>query len=83
MYILSWAWPSPGIDPRTPTVSGWSGGLQTSIVAHSSRESSSARSLASGVCARGCANVASAGAGASAAATLRPATNHLDDEPMR
>ena len=38
MYILSCAWPSPGIEPRMPTVFGWSAGLQTSIVAHSSRE---------------------------------------------
>ena len=42
MYILSWACPSPGIEPRMPIVLGWSGGLQTSIVAHSSRERSSA-----------------------------------------
>ena len=35
MYIVSWAWPSPGIEPRIPTVSGWSEGLHTSIVAHS------------------------------------------------
>ena len=28
-------WPLPGIEPRMPTVSGWSEGLHTSIVAHS------------------------------------------------
>ena len=38
MYILSAVLPSPGIDPRIPTVLGWSGALQMSIVAHSSRE---------------------------------------------
>jgi hypothetical protein len=38
MYILSRAWPSLGIEPRTPTISGWSVGLQTLIVAHSWRE---------------------------------------------
>ncbi len=35
MYILSCGGLSPGIEPRIPTVSGWSAGLQTSIVAHS------------------------------------------------
>ena len=51
MYILSRAWPSPGIEPRMPTVLGWSRGLQTSIVAHSSREVSSV-SLWARACAR-------------------------------
>src|SRR5579872_3293687 len=49
MYILSWLWRSPGIEPRMPTVSGWSAGLQTSIVAHSSRELNSACALGVGV----------------------------------
>ena len=43
MYILPVACFSPGIEPRMPTVLGWSVGSQTSIVAHSSRECSSAR----------------------------------------
>jgi hypothetical protein len=30
--------PLPGIEPRTPTVCAWSPGLQTSIVAQSSRD---------------------------------------------
>ena len=47
MYILSWVFPSPGIEPRMPTVLRWSAGPHTSIVAHSSREFSSARSRAS------------------------------------
>ena len=38
MYMRSPLCPSPGIAPRTPTVNGWSEGLQTLIVAHSSRE---------------------------------------------
>ena len=41
MYMTSLAWPSPGIEPRMPIVSGWSLGLHTSTVAHSSRECSS------------------------------------------
>ncbi len=41
MYMTSLAWPSPGIEPRMPTVLGWSFGLHTSTVAHSSRECSS------------------------------------------
>jgi hypothetical protein len=40
MYITWPFWPSPGIDPRTPTVSGWSAGLHTSMVAHSCVEES-------------------------------------------
>src|SRR5271165_1146963 len=44
MYMLSCAWPSPGIEPRMPIVLGWSAGLHTSIVAHSSCECSRARS---------------------------------------
>jgi hypothetical protein len=42
MYILSEDIPSPGIEPRTPTVLGWSLGLQTSTVAHNSRDFNSA-----------------------------------------
>ena len=41
MYIASFSCPSPGIEPRIPTVSGSFAGLHTSIVAHSSRERSS------------------------------------------
>src|SRR5262249_19895910 len=41
MYIASWGRPSPGIDPRMPTVFGWSEALHTSIVDHSSRDCSS------------------------------------------
>ena len=53
MYIVSPAWPSPGIEPRTPTVLGWSAGLHTSIVAHSWRDCSSARLLVCGLRRRG------------------------------
>src|SRR5947209_3275965 len=41
MYIMSRGWRLPGIDPRTPTVSGWSEALQTLMVAHSCRDCSS------------------------------------------
>src|SRR5262249_24238066 len=47
MYIASWGRPSPGIDPRMPTVFGWSEGLHTSIVDHSSRDCISERPRAS------------------------------------
>jgi hypothetical protein len=49
MYIFWLDFPSPGIEPRMPTVFGSSGGSHTSIVAHSSCELKSARSLAVGL----------------------------------
>jgi CRP/FNR family transcriptional regulator, cyclic AMP receptor protein len=78
MYILSCAWWSPGIEPRMPIVSGWSAGLHTSIVAHSSCESSSARSAALGVVARVGAATARAEAGDSAATATAAAKSGLD-----
>src|SRR5580700_2310533 len=45
MYIFWLARPSPGIEPRMPIVFGSSAGSHTSIVAHSSCELKSARSL--------------------------------------
>jgi hypothetical protein len=49
MYIFWADFPSPGIEPRMPTVFGSSAGSHTSIVAHSSCELKSARSLAVGL----------------------------------
>ena len=74
MYIRSCRWPSLGIEPRTPTMSGWSAGLQTLIVAHSWRDCSTepaARACGVGLVA---ASEVEAGArsAASAAAALRP-----------
>lgn len=61
-----------------PTVSGWSAGLHTSIVAHSSCESSSARSAALGVAGFVGVAVASAEAGESAPAAAAAAKSRLD-----
>src|SRR5437763_409207 len=46
MNSVSRARLSPGIEPRMPTVSGWSGGLQTSMVAHRAGERRSERGAA-------------------------------------
>ena len=54
MYMVWPACPSPGIDPRMPTVSGWSGGLHTSIVAHSCVDVSSECLLVAVVAAEAC-----------------------------
>ena len=73
MYILSWLWRSPGIEPRTPTKSGSSAGLQTSIVAHSSRECSSAFMSAASPLGWGAGDCAATAASGTAASTARPA----------
>src|SRR5271165_1113951 len=67
MYMVSWGCPSPGIDPRTPIMSGWSKGLQTSMVAQSWREPSSERLLTRAPVALEGARAAIAGAGRSTA----------------
>src|SRR5436190_16644466 len=61
MNSVSRARLSPGIEPRMPSVSGWSAGLQTSMVAHRAGERRSARGAA--------ADFARAGAPAEAALT--------------
>ena len=71
MYIFWSVWPSPGIEPRIPTVSRSSAGSHTSIVAHSSCDCSSLCSA--GVVWLDCAeaDAVSASAGTSAATAAR------------
>src|SRR5256886_3393745 len=72
MNIVSCARPSPGIEPRIPTVSCWSGGLHTSIVAHRSGEVRSELGTCAGV-ARGV-RALDAGAVTAAAAAVKAMT---------